>query len=124
MLSSFVVGLAISDLPENSAIFACDVLLRYTCVVGSIIKQGTPIEPTARHGFTRTRKWGPFGVHFAPKRPNGRLLGGRLIFLPHVPQQLTENDPSGFRTRDLRIKSPLLYQLSYRVDKRRSSATM
>jgi hypothetical protein len=26
-----------------------------------------------------------------------------------------ENDPGGSRTRDLRIKSPLLYQLSYRV---------
>ena len=26
------------------------------------------------------------------------------------------NDPGGSRTRDLRIKSPLLYQLSYRVD--------
>ena len=25
------------------------------------------------------------------------------------------NDPGGFRTHDLRIKSPLLYQLSYRV---------
>lgn len=25
-------------------------------------------------------------------------------------------DPGGSRTRDLRIKSPLLYQLSYRVD--------
>ena len=25
------------------------------------------------------------------------------------------NDPGGSRTRDLRIKSPLLYQLSYRV---------
>src|ERR1700680_146338 len=26
-----------------------------------------------------------------------------------------KNDPGGFRTHDLRIKSPLLYQLSYRV---------
>ena len=26
-----------------------------------------------------------------------------------------DNDPGGSRTRDLRIKSPLLYQLSYRV---------
>ncbi len=26
-----------------------------------------------------------------------------------------DNDPAGSRTRDLRIKSPLLYQLSYRV---------
>ena len=26
------------------------------------------------------------------------------------------SDPGGSRTRDLRIKSPLLYQLSYRVD--------
>ena len=26
-----------------------------------------------------------------------------------------KNDPGGSRTRDLRIKSPLLYQLSYRV---------
>src|SRR5450830_1751646 len=25
------------------------------------------------------------------------------------------NDPGGFRTHDLRIKSPLLYQLSYRI---------
>ena len=24
-------------------------------------------------------KWGPFGVHFAPKRPNGRPLGGRSL---------------------------------------------
>ena len=28
---------------------------------------------------------------------------------------VTQNDPGGSRTRDLRIKSPLLYQLSYRV---------
>jgi hypothetical protein len=28
---------------------------------------------------------------------------------------LFNNDPGGSRTRDLRIKSPLLYQLSYRV---------
>lgn len=27
----------------------------------------------------------------------------------------SHNDPGGSRTRDLRIKSPLLYQLSYRV---------
>jgi hypothetical protein len=27
------------------------------------------------------------------------------------------DDPGGFRTHDLRIKSPLLYQLSYRVAK-------
>src|SRR5438094_5187345 len=31
-----------------------------------------------------------------------------------------QNDPGGSRTRDLRIKSPLLYQLSYRVDKARN----
>ena len=40
-----------------------------------------------------------------------RNVAGRLaftLFLPH-------NDPAGSRTRDLRIKSPLLYQLSYRV---------
>ena len=24
-------------------------------------------------------KWGAFGVHFSPKRPNGRPLGGRLV---------------------------------------------
>ncbi len=29
-----------------------------------------------------------------------------------------QNDPGGSRTRDLRIKSPLLYQLSYRVWRR------
>src|SRR6266487_3558038 len=28
------------------------------------------------------------------------------------------NDPAGDRTQDLRIKSPLLYQLSYRVERR------
>src|SRR5947207_2848752 len=27
------------------------------------------------------------------------------------------NDPAGDRTQDLRIKSPLLYQLSYRVER-------
>ena len=32
----------------------------------------------------------------------------------HEPTHCT-NDPGGSRTRDLRIKSPLLYQLSYRV---------
>ena len=31
-------------------------------------------------------------------------------------QQPAENDPDGDRTHDLRIKSPLLYQLSYRVE--------
>ena len=29
--------------------------------------------------------------------------------------ELLSSDPGGSRTRDLRIKSPLLYQLSYRV---------
>ena len=32
------------------------------------------------------------------------------------------NDPGGSRTRDLRIKSPLLYQLSYRVSPQDSRA--
>jgi len=31
------------------------------------------------------------------------------------PMSAKSNDPGGFRTHDLRIKSPLLYQLSYRV---------
>ena len=31
------------------------------------------------------------------------------------PPAATESDPSGTRTHDLRIKSPLLYRLSYRV---------
>ena len=35
----------------------------------------------------------------------------------NVSQQ--ESDPGGSRTRDLRIKSPLLYQLSYRVEYKR-----
>src|SRR5450830_1506182 len=33
-----------------------------------------------------------------------------------------ENDPGGSRTRDLRIKSPLLYQLSYRVRRTRRAS--
>jgi hypothetical protein len=63
----------------------------------------------------------PNGVHLTLKRENDRPLGGRLIFVFHVPQPITWSDPSGFRTRDLRIKSPLLYQLSYRVGRLQSS---
>ena len=37
------------------------------------------------------------------------------LFSPLQPS-LRINDPGGFRTNDLRIKSPLLYQLSYRVE--------
>ena len=36
----------------------------------------------------------------------GAKLGAHFSF---------SSDPGGYRTRDLRIKSPLLYQLSYRV---------
>ena len=32
-------------------------------------------------------------------------------------RQVHVDDPGGSRTRDLRIKSPLLYQLSYRVQR-------
>ena len=41
-----------------------------------------------------------------PKKPPS-LAANPLIF---------NDDPGGSRTRDLRIKSPLLYQLSYRVE--------
>ena len=40
--------------------------------------------------------------------------GGRLFCTADV-MSTCSNDPGGSRTRDLRIKSPLLYQLSYRV---------
>ncbi len=39
------------------------------------------------------------------------------------PVRKNRNDPGGSRTRDLRIKSPLLYQLSYRVWRRSAPAT-
>ena len=35
-----------------------------------------------------------------------------------IPDKKLESDPVGTRTQDLRIKSPLLYQLSYRVKRR------
>ena len=52
-------------------------------------------------GFFRERP--PFGVAVA-------------FSVDESYQQLTPDDPGGSRTRDLRIKSPLLYQLSYRVE--------
>jgi hypothetical protein len=43
-----------------------------------------------------------------------RTVGKRLAFEEHR----TMGGPSGTRTRDLRIKSPQLYRLSYRPDER------
>jgi hypothetical protein len=45
-------------------------------------------------------------------------MGGRRVSIVDSYQRLTPHDPGGSRTRDLRIKSPLLYQLSYRVGDR------
>ena len=54
--------------------------------------------------------------------PTGTLdLPLDLVFSEHdVVELKASDDPGGFRTRDLRIKSPLLYQLSYRVANRRT----
>ena len=38
-------------------------------------------------------------------------------------ERLMRNDPAGARTQDLRIKSPLLYQLSYRVGSSAAKST-
>jgi hypothetical protein len=50
-------------------------------------------------------------------------MGGRRIFRRRSYYNLSAHDPGGSRTRDLRIKSPLLYQLSYRVGVRSNFAS-
>lgn len=44
-----------------------------------------------------------------------RHARGKIANLQAFIKEAGESDPVGTRTRDLRIKSPLLYQLSYRV---------
>jgi hypothetical protein len=53
--------------------------------------------------------------------PLDKLIGYDTRKAPR--RGLTRYDPGGFRTHDLRIKSPLLYQLSYRVKKAASRYT-
>ena len=53
-------------------------------------------------------------AHAAPRPDNPAPLESEVVHQGGRPPR--ENDPAGSRTRDLRIKSPLLYQLSYRVD--------
>ena len=48
------------------------------------------------------------------ERP-ARYIAGRCAF------KRGNDDPAGDRTQDLRIKSPLLYQLSYRVGRPETS---
>ena len=50
---------------------------------------------------------------FIPQSTGATTEMTRLKLLSH------NSDPAGTRTQDLRIKSPLLYQLSYRVIQRR-----
>jgi hypothetical protein len=55
-------------------------------------------------GVPSNAKWGPFGVHFAPKRPNGRPLGGRSLSEPIAPQQLTKMTRAGFEPATYGLK--------------------
>ena len=48
-------------------------------------------------------------------RETAASMGGRRVFRRKVLPTTYPHDPGGSRTHDLRIKSPLLYQLSYRV---------
>ena len=67
--------------------------------------------------YTKTREKGeaamlsaaPFSTNPTQRRPH------RLSHREATVANALVNDPGGSRTRDLRIKSPLLYQLSYRV---------
>ena len=52
-------------------------------------------------------------AHTAPRPDHPAPLESEVVHQGGRPPR--ENDPAGSRTRDLRIKSPLLYQLSYRV---------
>jgi hypothetical protein len=54
----------------------------------------------------------------APERSGVCTETARLRFALQIAYKY---DPGGFRTHDLRIKSPLLYQLSYRVENIESS---
>ena len=64
------------------------------------------------------QNWAVFGPFFATLTQAATFTSGRSLCDVQSLQQLPMNDPGGSRTRDLRIKSPLLYQLSYRVENR------
>ena len=51
-------------------------------------------------------------------------MGGRRVFRRSALPTTYLHDPGGSRTRDLRIKSPLLYQLSYRVGNESNFASL
>jgi hypothetical protein len=89
----------------------------------TVIEKGDKYEPR-RIGFhistdfaTFLSNWHTIGTQrhkrWQPLSPAARPM-------PYV-QTTQRYDPGGFRTHDLRIKSPLLYQLSYRIDKIQTS---
>ena len=49
------------------------------------------------------------------------MLGGPITLPNRHKSLLQNNEPVGARTRDLRIKSPLLYRLSYRLKRKAES---
>src|SRR5439155_18635321 len=73
---------------------------------------GSPGAVEARLVRSRCRRAAGSGAQAAAMIGCGAPLPCWFV---HWYQQLAMNDPGGSRTRDLRIKSPLLYQLSYRV---------
>jgi hypothetical protein len=72
--------------------------------------------PRVRCRRSSAEGWAVFGPFFCEHHTNGRFDGRPSCFRSLSPtNESTPHDPGGSRTRDLRIKSPLLYQLSYRV---------
>ena len=64
---------------------------------------------------------GRAGAHRDIDRDIGPRPEDESRYRPSAKLLPSNDDPGGARTRDLRIKSPLLYQLSYRVDDYKTS---
>ena len=77
-------------------------------------RAGTEFEPEAATAFVRMMRKAERGIQMSPLPPGDP---------PTEPHRRNLSDPGGFRTHDLRIKSPLLYQLSYRVSEQLAQDT-
>src|SRR5579885_595721 len=93
------------------------LLMRRSCFASAVLGFPSLID-TIRTAVSRVKQRGgaAAGGWVARSLPKREGPPPWAALRRHVCCSLPVYDPGGSRTRDLRIKSPLLYQLSYRVE--------